>query len=184
MVQRSTRGRRGGFSKGFYLSRGRVMGAIGVIIILVAAGILLGMYWDTWFAREVPRDPALGIDPYATIWTGADIAGLDTDPGENKMTIPGYPKLNIQADSLQSTLSLLNPKHNSCYFVFEIILSETQEILYTSGMVPPGEATTRQNLSRALPAGEYDGILKISTASLEDQSPMNGAQQKVKIIAQ
>ena len=72
-------------------------------------------------------------------------------------------------------MALLNPEGNPCYFTFELVLKDSGETLYKSKMVPPGKAITKITLSRALPAGEYNATIKITTASLENGGAMNGA---------
>lgn len=71
--------------------------------------------------------------------------------------------------------ALLNPEGNPCYFTFELVLTDTDEVLYISMQVEPGQMITNITLNRALPAGRYNAELRITTASLQDGSAMNGA---------
>ena len=54
-------------------------------------------------------------------------------------------------------------------------LSDTDEVLYTSKQVPPGQMIEEITLTRPLEAGQYNATLRITTASLQDGSAMNGA---------
>ena len=63
-------------------------------------------------------------------------------------------------------------------------MSDTDEVLYTSDMVAPGNVITDITLSRPLAAGEYNAAIKISTASLTDGSAMNGANVETVLIVQ
>lgn len=72
-------------------------------------------------------------------------------------------------------VALLNPEGNPCYFTFELVLTDTDEVLYTSKQVEPGQMITNITLNRALSAGQYNAELRITTASLQDGSAMNGA---------
>ena len=76
---------------------------------------------------------------------------------------------------------LLNPDGNPCYFRFSLILSETDEELYRSGLIPPGMAVTDIELNRALEAGEYALRIRIESFSLSDRSEMNGADMETKL---
>ena len=67
---------------------------------------------------------------------------------------------------------------------FELVLKDTDEVLYTSKMVPPGQAIYEAELSRPLEKGEYNATIKIKTASLEDGSAMNGADVETVLIVQ
>ena len=81
-------------------------------------------------------------------------------------------------------VALLNPEGNPCYFTFELVLKDTDEVLYTSKLVPPGQAIYEITLSHPLAAGEYDAVIRISTTSLEDGSAMNGANVETVLIVQ
>ena len=81
-------------------------------------------------------------------------------------------------------MNLFNPEGNPCYFTFELVLKDTNETLYTSKMVEPGKAITNVTLSHGLEKGEYQAVIKISTASLEDGSAMNGANVETTLIVQ
>ena len=72
-------------------------------------------------------------------------------------------------------MALLNPEGNPCYFTFELVLTDTDEVLYTSKQVEPGQMIANITLNRALPAGQYNAELRITTASLQDGNAMNGA---------
>ena len=98
--------------------------------------------------------------------------------------IPGYPSITLPANQEDVTLALLNPEGNPCYFTFELALKDTGEVLYTSGLVPPGQMISDLTLSRALPEGEYNAVIRISTTSLADGSAMNGANVETVLIAQ
>lgn len=98
--------------------------------------------------------------------------------------IPGYPSITIPADTTDIEMNLENPAGNPCYFTFELVLKDTNETLYTSKMVEPGKAITNVTLSHGLEKGEYQAVIKISTASLEDGSAMNGANVETTLIVQ
>ena len=51
--------------------------------------------------------------------------------------IPGYPSITIEADNKDVQMNLMNPEGNPCYFIFEIVLNDTDETIYTSKMVEP-----------------------------------------------
>jgi len=93
--------------------------------------------------------------------------------------IPGYSSLSMPSGN-RLRVALLNPEDNPCYFVFEIVLKDTEEVLYTSKHVPPGTAVMEQILSRTLDPGSYDVLISISTISLADHhAPMNSADVEV-----
>ena len=145
---------------------------IGIIICLCAVIVGGAVYFLTRQQTNGTPDSAFvpDLDPNAT--TPTDEAQEDKPNG---IRIPGYPSITIPADTTDVTMNLMNPEGNPCYFTFEIVLTDTDEVLYTSKMVEPGKAITDVTLSKGLSAGEYPAVIRITTASLEDGSAMNGA---------
>lgn len=125
--------------------------------------------------------PGLDIDPNASSWNG--LQDKDEDGEEVGIKISGYPSITIPADEETVTMALLNPEGNPCYFKFELMLKDTGEKLYESKLVPPGDAITEITMSKALPKGEYNAVVKISTLSLDGTTALNGANEETILIA-
>lgn len=172
-------------SKGITLTPKTMIILIVVAILLVAGGVILGLNWNRWFGDTPVNSDEFtpDIDPDAQNWTGGELSAQGDGASEG-IQIPGYPSITIQADTTDVTMALLNPEGNPCYFTFELVLSDTDEVLYTSKMVPPGQMVSDITLSRALSPGEYNATIRITTASLEDGSAMNGANVETLLIVQ
>lgn len=157
-----------------------------VIVAMIGGGIFFGLHWNEWFGDKQPvsRAESADIDPDAENWSGS-LQSQGSESGEAQgIQIPGYPSIPLPAGEKEVQIVLLNPEGNPCYFTFELVLDATGETLYTSKQVPPGKAVTKLTLSKALEAGTYDATIKITTASLKDQSLMNGANVKTKLVVQ
>ena len=161
---------------------------IGIIICLIAVIIGGAIY----FTRGTDKDkenktpdaafePNLDSNASATASTDGNKEEADKPEG---IRIPGYPSITVPADTTDIEMNLENPVGNPCYFTFELVLKDTNETLYTSKMVEPGKAITNVTLSHGLEKGEYQAVIKISTASLEDGSAMNGANVETTLIVQ
>lgn len=146
------------------------------LCVIIAAGVCYFLQ-----SQKGDSDSAFepDLDPNAKVQTEEAV-----DEKPTGIRIPGYPSITIEADQPEVTMNLMNPEGNPCYFTFEIVLKETDETIYTSKMVEPGKAITDVTLNQALPAGKYPVIIKITTASLEDGSAMNGANVESILIAQ
>ena len=94
--------------------------------------------------------------------------------GEN-IAIPGYEKLSFAAGKTAQAVNLKNPPENACTFVLSLTLDDGTTI-WTGKALSPGEAFTRITLTRALDAGEYPATLHYDCYSLEDNTPLNGAE--------
>ena len=99
--------------------------------------------------------------------------------GEN-IAIPGYEKLNFAAGKTAQTVNLKNPVENACTFVLSLKLDDGTT-LWTGKALSPGEAFTHITLTRALDAGEYPATLHYDCFSLNDNTPLNGAEIQLTI---
>ena len=99
--------------------------------------------------------------------------------GEN-IAIPGYEKLSFAAGKTAQAVNLKNPPENACTFVLTLTL-EDGETLWTGKALSPGEAFTRITLSKTLDAGDYPATLHYDCFSLQDNTPLNGAEIQLTI---
>ena len=114
---------------------------------------------------------------------GGDMAErfAEAEPGSGEnIAIPGYEKLSFAAGKTAQTVNLKNPPENTCAFVLTLTI-EGGEALWTGKALSPGEAFTRITLSRALDAGEYPATLHYDCFSLQDHTPLNGAEIQLTI---
>ena len=141
------------------------------LLATVVGGILLGIQINKWTV-----DP--DIDPDAEKYPYPGV----TNVAEGQIAVPGYSTVSFPAHSRQGNIVLPNPDGNPCYFVFAIVLTESDETIYRSEMVPPGMALTEITLFRPLENGTYPIEIRIETFSLEDKSSMNGASIKATLV--
>ena len=162
------------------ISKNKIM-ITAIIVLCVAVAVLaavLVIRKDKNKDNDDKFTPTIDSDS-GEIGTGSNYSG-----GQQGIRIPGYPSITVDAGKDNVTMNLFNPEGNPCYFTFELVLKDTNETLYTSKMVEPGKAITNVTLSHGLEKGEYPAVIKISTASLEDGSAMNGANVETTLIVQ
>lgn len=152
---------------------------------LIAGGIFAALNWDRLFAvpaeAQTPPGRELELEEGAEKWEG--VLPRETGGVTEGIAIPGYKSITVDADTTDVKVNLLNPEGNPCYFVISLILSDGTE-LYKSKMIEPGMGLYEITLNKALAAGEYDAAVKYETFSLEGLNPMNGAEVKIKLIAE
>ena len=147
-----------------------IIAVIGVLAV-VAGGVLLGIQIHNWTI-----DPDIDRDAEKYPYPGI------TDTAEDQIAVPGYSTIQFPANTQRVSIVLPNPENNPCYFVFSIVLSDSGETVYRSGMIPPGMAVTEITLLRPLESGTYPIEIRIETFSLTDKSPMNGANVKATLV--
>ena len=155
---------------------------IGIIICLIAVIIGGAIY----FTRGTDKDKEnKTLDSAFEPNLDSNASETASNDGNNEEADkPEGIRIPVPADTTDIEMNLENPAGNPCYFTFELVLKDTNETLYTSKMVEPGKAITNVTLSHGLEKGEYPAVIKISTASLEDGSAMNGANVETTLIVQ
>lgn len=175
-------------NNGIVIKKKHIIIGVIIILLLLIGALIVGVNWNSWFGDDTPDGPGtsqngdLDIDPNAGEWNGGELPDKTDDKPAVGIKIPGYPSITLPANKKDVTVALLNPEGNPCYFVFELVLKDGGETLYTSKLVPPGQAITQITLARELAAGQYNATIKISTYSIEDQTPMNGANVETVLI--
>lgn len=148
------------------------------VLILAVGGAVIAA---TTFLTQVKNDD-VRIDPAAAEYS---IPGYENPSGEQgRIRIPTYSEWDIQAGADTVEVPLVNTEGNPCYMRFTVKLKDSGEVLYQSGLVPPGQAIPSIHLSRTLGAGTYWVTVSINTFSLDDSSqPLNGAELGTRIVA-
>lgn len=123
--------------------------------------------------------------------------GLEIDPFASEevvpapapgVSVPVITSLTIPANTqVVTTANLYNPEGNEGlhYLTFKLSLldenGEVSETLYESGLLPPGEHIQTITLARGLSPGTYDAVMHIQPYRIEDKTPVNNANVKLKI---
>ncbi len=165
---------------------GLTAGLIALIAILlgVLAWLALGRAGDTrtgdpqiTTAATVP----LAIDPNAGELITEPTA--QTEPG---VAIPGWGSMTIPAGVTEVKTAMQNPEANEgwYYLTFELRLKETDEVIFTTGLIPPGQYCNKVTLTRPLEPGEYAAIVHVQPYRISDQSPTNNADMETVLIVE
>lgn len=138
-----------------------------VCLAVLIAAIAVFLVW--YIPNRAPKTPDL--DEAAVAY---HIEGMvNSDP--NQIVLPGLGTMELATGQTHVEKVLLNPEGNPCYFQFRLVLKDTVETLYESGLVEPSKAIVAFDINRALEAGSYEAEVQIDTRSLEDaETPLNG----------
>ena len=173
---------------GIVIKKKHIVIAVIIILLLLVGGVLVGANWNKWFGGSQPETlqsgtstPSLDIDPNAGQWIGE--TPQDKGGEEAGIKIPGYPTITIAKDTEDVQMALMNPEGNPCYFKFELVLKDSGETIFESKYVKPGDCIYDVHLNKPLAEGEYPATIKISTISLDGETPLNGANVETVLIA-
>ena len=129
----------------------------------------------------------LEIDPNA-----GELITPTPAPTEPGIAIPGWGSITLPAGVTEAQVALQNPEANAdwYYLTFELRLptvdeetgEEGYEVIFTTGLIPPGQYCNKVTLTRALEPGEYTATVHVQPYRMADQSPTNNADMETVLI--
>ena len=158
---------------------GKIFLLIVLVILLVGAGVFVGLNWNNWFGEDSPQGGGLTTDENAQDWTGEQDV-YEGEKNTDTIDIPGYGSITLKADAAEQSVNLYNPEQNTCYFRMTLLLSDGTQ-LWQSGLIEPGKGIYDITLEQTLAAGTYeDAVLKYECFAMDDaQTPLNGSEIKL-----
>ena len=133
--------------------------------------------------------PMLQIDPNA----GALITPTPA-PVQPGIAIPGWGSITRPAGVTEASTALQNPEANEdwYYLTFEMRLPTTDEatgeegyeVLFTTGLIPPGQYCNKVTLNRPLEPGEYKAVVHVQPYTIENMTPTNNADMETVLIVE
>ena len=173
----------------------RMQMLIALLAVVVLAGVA-ALVWKYAQPEAIPAATAtpaptaeLEIDPNA----GALITPTPA-PTEPGVAIPGWGSITLPAGVTEASTTLKNPEANEgwYYLTFEMRLpavdeetgAESYEVLFTTGLIPPGQYCNKVTLTRALEPGEYNVILHVQPYRISDKTPTNNADMETVLVVE
>lgn len=159
-----------------------------VLLIIILAAMAAGAWF--FFGGDEPdqqAQPTVTATPASNLEIDPNAGALITPtpaPQEPGVAIPGWGSMTIPAGVTEVATSMKNPEANEgwYYLTFELRLKETDEVLFTTGLIPPGQYCNKVTLTRALEPGEYAAIIHVQPYRISDQSPTNNADMETVLI--
>lgn len=104
---------------------------------------------------------------------------------EEGIEIPGYKSITIPAGTTDVKVDLMNPETNHVYFQISFYLPDTEETIYTSKLIKPGQHIYEITLEHSMEKGEYPLTVKYATYSADEaMTPKNGADVNCTLIVE
>ena len=164
----------------------RIVLAVLAAVLIVAATVVVTLHFAGMGNKPAPTptEPThaqLVVDPNA-----GDKIEATPAPQEPGVAIPGWSRMTVPAGVIEVSTSMPNPEANAgnYYITFELRLKDTGEVLFTTGLIPPGQYCNAVTLSRALEPGEYPAIVRVQPYRMSDQSPTNNADMETLLIVE
>lgn len=170
-----------------------------LIVALLAVAVLAVGAVLIWKSTQPEAAPTVTAAPTATAELEIDpnAGALITPtpaPTEPGVAIPGWGSITLPAGVTEASTTLKNPEANAdwYYLTFEMRLptvdeetgAESYEVLFTTGLIPPGQYCNKVTLTRALEPGEYNVILHVQPYRMSDKTPTNNANMETVLVVE
>lgn len=170
-----------------------------LIVALLAVAVLAVVAVLIWKSTQPEAAPTVTAAPTATAELEIDpnAGALITPtpaPTEPGVAIPGWGSITLPAGVTEASTTLKNPEANAdwYYLTFEMRLptvdeetgAESYEVLFTTGLIPPGQYCNKVTLTRALEPGEYNVILHVQPYRISDKTPTNNADMETVLVVE
>ena len=177
-------------------------GAASLIVLLALLAVTVGLFvWQNQSANrgapEATLSPTVEPSPTVELQIDPNAGELVTPtpaPTEPGVAIPGWGSITLPAGVTEAATTLKNPEANEgwYYLTFEMRLptadeetgEESYEVLFTTGLIPPGQYCNQVTLTRALEPGEYNVILHVQPYRMSDKTPTNNADTETVLIVE
>ena len=177
-------------------------GAASLIVLLALLAVTVGLFvWQNQSANrgapEATLSPTVEPSPTVELQIDPNAGELVTPtpaPTEPGVAIPGWGSITLPAGVTEAATTLKNPEANEgwYYLTFELRLptvdeetgEESYEVLFTTGLIPPGQYCNQVTLTRALEPGEYNVILHVQPYRMSDKTPTNNADTETVLIVE
>lgn len=177
-------------------------GAASLIVLLALLAVTVGLFaWQNRSANrgapEATLSPTVEPSPTVELQIDPNAGELVTPtpaPTEPGVAIPGWGSITLPAGVTEAATTLKNPEANEgwYYLTFEMRLptvdeetgEESYEVLFTTGLIPPGQYCNQVTLTRALEPGEYNVILHVQPYRMSDKTPTNNADTETVLIVE
>lgn len=155
---------------------------LAAVVLLCGVALFLSIGTEsnlTLFGAKATNTPSnkLVIDPNA----GPSPTPSPTVPG---IAIPGWAGLSFPAGVTEADVPLYNPEANAGWFylTFSLRLKDTNEVIFSTGLIPPGLYCNKVTLNRPLEVGTYDCIMQVQPYFISDNpTPTNNAELEIKL---
>lgn len=157
------------------------------LIVLAAAAIIVVNFVSDKEPAADDKLAQLVIDPNVGNKAKEDVEATPAPTAEPGVVISGWGTLTLPAGVTEVNTSLPNSIKNEglYYLTYELRLKDTEEVLFTTGLIPPGLYCNAVTLSRALEPGEYPAVLRVQPYRISDQTPTsNNADLETLLIVE
>lgn len=142
-----------------------------LLVLLMIIGFIFGSKLFDYLNAKKRGGVSFTEAGYLIEKTGEVIGGSSSS---DNFTIAGYGSISMKEGSRDAQLHLINPEENKdlFYLQFEIVLRETEELLYKSDLLEPGMEIRKIEMLRSFDKGDYEAVVRITPVMMDDPSAL------------
>lgn len=156
--------------------------ALAALLLLTIAALVAALWWLT--GPNADRD---GLQPDPNVQVGSisgDFEDLDKIVDEGMLTFSINSTPSFPDGTSPGNLMIENAEINNNRFTVAIYRNDTNEKIYESGYLDPGQYIESAPLSADLDPGQYECTAQFSTYKLADNTPIGQAAAEVTVYVQ
>ena len=159
----------------------RPWAGLAILLLLLLIGVIAAFGW--WYRAAQAADGPGRPDANARVGTLADPAErqaeLDRMAEEGMLTFGINATPSFESGSAKGNLMIENPPENGNRFTVAIYRRDTEEQIYQSGYLDPGQVIETAPLDTELAEGEYPCVAYFDAYSLGDDSYLGRAGAEI-----
>lgn len=150
-----------------------------IIALVVGLTVVAGgafAYVNMNQAQEEAFKPEFEEDQFKELVTAGATDGIK---------VPGYSTIYVPQGAKEVEVNFFNPEENDVYFEICLVIADTEEEIYKSKLLSPGQHLYSIELNDTLDKGTYDMNIIYNTYSMdEDYTPKNGATVACELVVE
>jgi len=149
------------------------------ILLLIICVMVFGFVMNS--IEKNNKNKGIVYEPYTSgniVQAGSNLPGI---------AIPGWTAIKLPADTFDADVSLHNPNSNLGYYNLKFVLKlfETDEEIFSTGLIEPGYQCSKVRLNFKLEKGVYDAILFVQPYLQDDAlTPVNNVEMDILLIVE
>ena len=150
-------------------------------IILVALLCLAGAGWLAWSMLEVPAARQGDLGDLSAMSDAQIQEQIDNLIRESMFNISIASQVDFADGQAEGELKIENPASNAYLMRVSIVVEDTGQVIYETGVIEPNHHIERDRLAVDLPAGSYDCVARFSALDPQTEAQVGQASAKLKV---
>ncbi len=156
-------------------------GALFWLGIIAALACLAGAAWLLWGMVDAPAERQGDLGDISSLSDAEIQQQIDDLIRDSMFNISIASQVDLEDGSSEGELKIENPASNAYLMRVAIVVEQTGQTIYETGIIEPNHHIRSDKLSVELPAGSYDCIARFSALDPRSEAVVGQASAKLKV---